>query len=88
MVISTIPTKKDNILLIKTAKRENKDIAIFVAGGQIKEALDLYDAGGLCYPAPFPGRTASFFADRGLHRRHKQDDRAQTKSYQRVKGKA
>jgi len=45
MLISTIPTKKDNILLIRAAKKENKDIAIFVASEQINEALELYDAG-------------------------------------------
>jgi len=45
MVISTIPTKMDNILLIRTARKENKNIMIFVTAGQIKEALQLYDAG-------------------------------------------
>ena len=45
MVISTIPTKMDNILLIKTARKENKNIVIFVTAEQIKEALQLYDAG-------------------------------------------
>ncbi|MFH0868104.1 MAG: cation:proton antiporter [Candidatus Woesearchaeota archaeon] len=45
MVISTIPTKQDNLLLIRTARRENKDIAIFVTADQIKDALEMYDAG-------------------------------------------
>ena len=35
----------DNILLIRTARKENKNIMIFVTAGQIKEALQLYDAG-------------------------------------------
>ena len=45
MIISTIPTKSDNMLLIRTAKKENKKITIFVTANQIKEALDFYDAG-------------------------------------------
>ncbi|MBW2975905.1 cation:proton antiporter [Candidatus Woesearchaeota archaeon] len=45
MVISTVPTKIDNMLLIKAARKENKGITIFVTASQIKEALDLYDAG-------------------------------------------
>ena len=45
MVISTIPTKHDNLLLIRRAKEQNKKIVIFVAADQIKEALELYDAG-------------------------------------------
>ena len=45
MVISTIPTKFDNKLLIRTAKKQNKKIIIFVTGSHIKDALELYDAG-------------------------------------------
>ena len=45
MVISTVPTKTDNLLLIKTARNQNRNISIFVTADQIKEALDLYDAG-------------------------------------------
>jgi Kef-type K+ transport system membrane component KefB/Trk K+ transport system NAD-binding subunit len=45
MVISTIPTKYDNLLLIRTAKKENKKIIVFVTADHIKEALELYDAG-------------------------------------------
>ncbi|MBI2208477.1 cation:proton antiporter [Candidatus Woesearchaeota archaeon] len=45
MVISTIPTKIDNKLLIMTAKKENKKIIVFVTASQINEALELYDAG-------------------------------------------
>lgn len=45
MVISTIPTTQDNMLLIKMARKENKGIIIFVTASQIEEALDLYDAG-------------------------------------------
>jgi len=45
MLISTIPTKNDNLLLIRTARKENKKITIFVTANQINEALDLYDAG-------------------------------------------
>ncbi|MAE43117.1 sodium:proton exchanger [Candidatus Woesearchaeota archaeon] len=45
MVISTIPTKTDNKLLIRTAKKENNKIIIFVTGRHIEDALELYDAG-------------------------------------------
>ena len=45
MLISTVPTKKDNMLLTRIARKENKKIIIFVIANQVKEALDLYDAG-------------------------------------------
>ena len=45
MAISTVPTKRDNMLLIRAAKKENKKIAVFVTADHIKEALELYDAG-------------------------------------------
>jgi len=45
MVISTIPTKFDNRLLIRKAKKANPQIIIFVTGNQINDALELYDAG-------------------------------------------
>jgi len=45
MVISTVPTTQDNMLLISMARKENKNIIIFVTASQIKEALELYDAG-------------------------------------------
>ena len=45
MLISTVPTKKDNLQLIKHAKKMNKNLTIFVTAEHIQEALDLYDAG-------------------------------------------
>src|SRR3989338_2339585 len=45
MVLSTVPTKADNLLLIRMARKENKKVAIFVTANQIQEALELYDAG-------------------------------------------
>jgi len=45
LLISTIPTKSDNLLLIKKAKKSNKKIIIYVTANQIEEALSLYDAG-------------------------------------------
>ncbi len=45
IIISTVPTKSDNLLLIKYARRENSKIIVFVTASQIQEALDLYDAG-------------------------------------------
>jgi len=45
IVISTVPTKSDNMLLIDFARKENKKIIILVTASQIQEALDLYDAG-------------------------------------------
>ena len=45
MVISTIPTKQDNLLLIKKLKEANKHAPIFVTANQVEEALQLYSAG-------------------------------------------
>jgi len=45
LIISTIPTKSDNLLLIEKAKKSNKKIIIYVTANQIEEALSLYDAG-------------------------------------------
>jgi voltage-gated potassium channel Kch len=45
MIISTVPTEQDNILLIREARRLNKDIIIYVTANHIEEALSLYDAG-------------------------------------------
>jgi len=45
MVISTIPIKQVNKLLIRIAKKNNKKIIIFVIANQIDHALELYDAG-------------------------------------------
>lgn len=45
MVISTVPNKSDNLLLLHEAKKSNKSVIVFVTGNQIEEALELYDAG-------------------------------------------
>jgi len=45
MVISTVPQKHDNLLLIRKTKEVNSNAIIFVTANQIEEALDLYDAG-------------------------------------------
>jgi len=45
MVISTVPMKRDNLLLIKKTKERNKKAVIFVTSTQIENALKLYDAG-------------------------------------------
>ena len=45
MVISTVPNKNDNLLLIHEAKKSNKKVIVFATGSQIEEALELYDAG-------------------------------------------
>ena len=45
MIISTVPTKSDNLLLLQEAKKVNKKVVVFVTGSQIEEALELYDAG-------------------------------------------
>ena len=44
-LISTIPDMSTSMLLIKKAKKKNKDIIIFVTAYQVDEALRLYDAG-------------------------------------------
>ncbi len=45
ILISTVPTKSDSLLLIDFARKENNKIIILVTASQIQEALDLYDAG-------------------------------------------
>ncbi len=45
MVISTVPTKRENLLLIRKTKEANKNAIIFVTGNYVEEALSLYDAG-------------------------------------------
>ena len=45
MVISTVPDKNDNLLLIQEAKKFNKKVIVFVTASQIEEALELYEAG-------------------------------------------
>jgi len=45
LIISTVPEKSEVLLLIKKARRVNKDILIYVTANQIEEALDYYDAG-------------------------------------------
>ena len=45
MVISTVPKKRDNLLLIKKTKEENKKTLVFVTTSHIENALKLYDAG-------------------------------------------
>ena len=45
MVISTVPEKNDNLLLIHEAKKSGKKVIVFVTANQIEEALDLYNAG-------------------------------------------
>lgn len=45
MVISTVPTKQDNLLLIKKLKEVNKKAPILVTANQVEEALQLYKAG-------------------------------------------
>src|SRR3989338_1236194 len=45
LVISTVPTQRDNLLLVKKAKEANEKIVIFVTASQIKEALALYEVG-------------------------------------------
>ena len=45
MVISTVPKKRDNLLLIKKTKEENKKVVVFVNASHVEDALRLYDAG-------------------------------------------
>ncbi len=45
ILISTIPTKMDNLLLIKSAKAKHKNLTIIVNAMQVHDAFDLYDAG-------------------------------------------
>jgi Kef-type K+ transport system membrane component KefB len=45
LLISTIPTIKDNILLIKKTKAANEKAVAIVTANQVEEALRLYEAG-------------------------------------------
>ena len=45
MIISTVPTKEDNMLLTRIARKENKKIIIFMTANHVKDALELYDSG-------------------------------------------
>jgi len=45
MLISTVPSATDNLMLLKIARARNKKLSIFVTASQIEEALKLYDAG-------------------------------------------
>ncbi len=45
MVISTVPTQQDNLLLIKKLREVNKKAPIFVTANQVEEALHLYQSG-------------------------------------------
>ena len=45
MIVSTVPTKRDNILLIRSVKEVNKDAQIFLTANNIDEAIELYDEG-------------------------------------------
>ena len=45
MVISTVPTRRDNLLLIKKTKEKNKKAIVFVTASQVEGALKLYDIG-------------------------------------------
>ncbi len=45
ILISTVPDKFDNLLLIKKAKQINKKIIVMVTGSQVEEALEMYEAG-------------------------------------------
>ncbi len=45
MIISTIPTKKDNLLLIRKTKEQNKKAVVFVTSNNVDSALKLYNAG-------------------------------------------
>ena len=45
MIISTIPTKNDNLLLIRKIKEVNKQALIFVTASHVEEALEFYDKG-------------------------------------------
>ena len=44
-LISTIPDKQDNLLLVRELKKMNRKALIVVTASQIDDALELYDAG-------------------------------------------
>ncbi len=45
LIVSTVPTYEDNLLIIKKTKHVNQKAAIFVTADTIEQALDLYKAG-------------------------------------------
>jgi len=45
MIISTVPDRQDNLLLIKKTKDVNKEAVVIVTSMNVDDALDLYNAG-------------------------------------------
>ncbi|MDO8741362.1 MAG: cation:proton antiporter [Candidatus Woesearchaeota archaeon] len=45
MIISTVPDKFDNLLIIKNARESNEKAIMFVTANNVDDALELYDAG-------------------------------------------
>ena len=45
MLISTVPNKRDNLLLIRKTRKSNRKAKIIVTANDIDEALDLYEEG-------------------------------------------
>lgn len=65
MLISTIPKKDDNLVLIKEACRINPKMRIFITADHPEEALDFYDAGAdyIILPKILGGERVSEFLD-------------------------
>lgn len=45
MIISTVPTEEDNLLLIEEAKKRSPDILLFISSDTLDHAIELYNAG-------------------------------------------
>jgi len=45
IVISTVPDMEDNLMLINSAKKMNRNTVVIITAEQVEEALDLYGAG-------------------------------------------
>ncbi len=45
ILISTIPDLDDNLVLVRKARRQNRNLLIFIVADKISEALELYNAG-------------------------------------------
>ena len=77
MIISTIPEVETNLMLMKSAKKINREVIFLAVSHQIEEALKLYEAGATYVITPhFLGGkyTSSLIEKYGFKKEHFQRD--------------
>lgn len=65
LIISTVPTFEDNMLIINAFKNSGENRAVFATANHVKDALDLYKAGAdyVIFPQILGGEKASILID-------------------------